>query len=221
MRVGEYPDRDATPRIREALEAHAGDCPSCARDLSIFRAMSDGFAAIEPIGASAGFEVRLERQLARERAGSERPWYSPFSIPSWAPAAGLALAAGIAIVLAGFLWNARQPGTRSTSDLAAEPIRSVPSDPSLREPDRSLARTDVESRDVVPVRVTPASPSSPNRGGVADRWNDEELARLLDDEGVPLTPPTGGRQYVIDRPSDLPGFVSGGAEGEVASTPIF
>jgi hypothetical protein len=134
------------------------------------------------------------------------------------------------IAIAALLWNARQPGARNIDGLARVMPPALSTSPPVREADAGsgldeaapapseVAETSRGS-DVAQVGVAGARGEGEDRDA-RDRWSDEGLSRLLGEDGVPLTPPTAGRQYVIDRPSDLPGLVPGGADGEAASTPF-
>jgi hypothetical protein len=90
------------------------------------------------------------------------------------------------------------------------------------------AEADGAAEHAAPAAVAAAASPSPDvstptplaRPRGERRVDDAVLAKLLDEGGVPLAPPGADREFVIDDPSDLPGFLRGGVEGEVASSPV-
>lgn len=212
--VGEYPDREVRPESRMALERHAAGCPACAAALAVFRAMREGLGGLPRLATSATFEERLERRLALERRSPER---RAFLVPAWAPTAGLALAAALVIAIVGFLLASRGPASRGVEEIAIE--TAGPAAESGGAPGSE------------PVGIAAPGPAGgsggdgrshdmpPEGAGALPAASNPGLDRLLGD-GVPLAPPGAERRFVLDGPSDLPGLMREGVEGEVASSPI-
>jgi hypothetical protein len=218
-RVIAFSDRDLSAADREALEQHAGVCPPCGQELRVYRAMREGFALLPRLDAPATLEGRVLERIEQDRQGALRRLI-PWDISPWMRPAGLALAAGLLVVVVGrgMLRPAGEsPGDerRVAHSEAPAAIQAPADDPSAASPRGDLELAAAQSL------AGGGSPAAGHDSAPAIRVDERALAQLLGDQGVPLLPPGADRNFVIDRPEDVPGLMPNWGEGEAVSTPIF
>src|SRR5690242_14878725 len=66
VRLDAYHDGELPPAERSAVEAHVGDCPSCAAELTAIRGVSGAFAATAPREPSHEQLLQLARSVRAE-----------------------------------------------------------------------------------------------------------------------------------------------------------
>ncbi len=208
--VGEYPDREIPQSVKSALEGHAAACSNCAAELRVFRAMREGLSALPALAASKEFDARLGRRLSAERRGAAG---GTLAFPSWARWVAVAAAAAVVLAIGALLLRSdggarRIQGQVASGGSAIEVALPANGGAAARD---GAAGADA-SRGVAGADA--GRFAAADRGALGDGRSG--LDAFLSEEGAAL----GGRDYVIDRPSDLPFLLPGGVEGEAASAPI-
>jgi hypothetical protein len=186
--LADYLERDDTPRVRAAVEAHAANCASCGAllaDVQQLRVDAAGLPTLTPSrDLWAGVARRIEApviELGRGTGGGERRDRETKRVVAWIRPA--MAAAALVVLTAGVTYFATREALRPETQVAEQPVGSAALDP------RSIAARAFDSaqRSIgIATRVAPNEPedrSNPRAPRPAPR----APVSLVSDQGVATT----------------------------------
>lgn len=191
----EIDNSDLGQRLSERLESHVAGCSGCAQ-FRLERSELRGLVgSLKPVAAPADFEMRLRARIAREKDSRAR---QPFIFRFALSTPGIALAAGLVLMVAAAVWINQHRAPQTLTEVTANSGNDVP-----KEVPKEAPSTKQNSDDVIPG----TKPSADAPVQVAKRTNPinrnakSASENVSSDFGV-------GRAPAIGRISDREGEVS-------------
>jgi len=132
-RLSEYLDGELGAEQARAVEAHVGSCRACARELAGLRAVVQELHRLPPAQSPGGLcSAVMERLRSQPRMATPRPWRLM--------RAGLAAAAAVLVVFAGFVLVRQPPEPRRLASALTEARKSPEAPAAVEEKVLAAAR---------------------------------------------------------------------------------